>query len=163
MSHYTNDVDTLRMLVSQAMPSLIQSAIIIVCVLGIMIYYSVWMTLVVLAGVILMFFISGNIAKGSAKYFLRQQISIGKAEGFIQEMMSGQKVVKVFCHEEHAMEDFDKLNNQLYEDAYKANSYANCLGPIIQNIGNTTAARWWSTTPSFPPLKRMTAPPSCWR
>lgn len=136
MSHYTNDVDTLRMLVSQAMPSLIQSAIIIVCVLGIMIYYSVWMTLVVLAGVILMFFISGNIAKGSAKYFLRQQISIGKAEGFIQEMMSGQKVVKVFCHEEHAMEDFDKLNNQLYEDAYKANSYANCLGPIIQNIGN---------------------------
>ncbi len=136
MSHYTNDVDTLRMLVSQAFPTLIQSAIIVVCVLAIMLYYSIWMTLVVLVGVFIMFKVSGKITKGSAKYFLRQQVSIGNAEGFVQEMMSGQKVVKVFCHEEHAKEDFDKINNQLYEDAFKANAYANCLGPIIQNIGN---------------------------
>ena len=136
MSHYTNDIDTLRMLISQAMPTLIQSAIVIVCVLGIMIYYSIWMTLVVLFGVAIMFMVSKKVTAGSAKYFIKQQMSIGKAEGFVQEMMSGQKVIKVFCHEEHAQEDFDALNEQLYHDAFKAHSYANCLGPIIQNIGN---------------------------
>lgn len=136
MSHYTNDIDTLRMLISQAMPTLIQSAIVIVCVLGIMLYYSIWMTLVVLTGVAIMFVVSGKVTAGSAKYFIKQQMSIGQTEGFIQEMMSGQKVVKVFCHEEKSQEDFDRINNQLFEDAYKAHSYANCLGPIIQNIGN---------------------------
>lgn len=136
MSHYTNDVDTLRMLISQAMPSLIQCTIIIICVLCIMIYYSIWMTLVVLCGVTLMLLVSKKITGGSAKYFIKQQVSLGKTEGFVQEMMNGQKVIKVFCHEEHAQADFDKINEALCKDSFRANAYANCLGPIISNIGN---------------------------
>lgn len=136
MSHYTNDIDTLRMLISQAIPSLIQSSIVIICVLGIMIYYSIPMTFVVLAGVIIMLNVSKKLAGGSAKYFMKQQVSIGKAEGYIQEMMNGQKVIKVFCHEENVKEDFDKINEELCNDSFRANSYANCLGPIIMNIGN---------------------------
>ena len=136
MSYYTNDIDTLRQLVSQVLPSLLQSGIIILTVLGIMLWYSVWMTLVVLLGVITMIFVSKRIGGGSAKYFIRQQKSIGQTEGFVQEMMNGQKVIKVFCHEEQAKEDFDKINEQLYEDGFRAHAYANALGPIIMNIGN---------------------------
>ncbi len=136
MSVYTNDIDTLRQLVSQAFPSLLQSVTIVVCVLGVMLYYSALMTFIVLLGVALMIFVSKTIGGGSAKYFMRQQRSLGKTEGFIQEMMTGQKVVKVFCHEEHCKEDFDEINNQLFEDAWRAHAYANTLGPIIQNIGN---------------------------
>lgn len=136
MSVYTNDIDTLRQLISQALPSLLQSVTIVLCVLGVMLYYSLWMTLIVLAGVALMAFVSKKIGGGSAKYFMRQQKSLGKTEGFIQEMMTGQKVVKVFCHEEQCKENFDKINDQLFEDAWRANAYANTLGPIIQNIGN---------------------------
>ena len=136
MSYYTNDIDTLRQLISQSLPSLLQSSIIVTCVLGIMIYFSLWMTLVVLAGVIIMILVSKKIGGGSAKYFIRQQQAIGRAEGFVQEMMNGQKVIKVFCHEEEAKEDFDKINNQLFEDAFRAHAYANMLGPIIMNIGN---------------------------
>ena len=136
MSYYTNDIDTLRQLVSQAMPSLLQSGIIVLTVLFIMLYYSVWMTLVVLLGVVLMVFVSKHIGGGSAKYFIRQQASIGKAEGFIQEMMNGQKVVKVFCREEQSKQDFDEINDALFEDSYRAHAYANVLGPIIMNIGN---------------------------
>ena len=136
MSYYTNDIDTLRQLVSQAMPSLISSGAIVVCVLGIMLCYSVWMTLLVLAGVALMFLVSKKIGGGSAKYFVRQQKSVGRAEGYIQEMMNGQKVVKVFSHEPESIEGFDEINEALYEDGYRANAYANMLGPIIMNIGN---------------------------
>ncbi len=136
MSVYTNDIDTLRQLVSQALPSLLQSVTVVLCVLSIMLYFSVLMTAIVLVGVALMFFVSKKIGGGSAKYFVRQQKSIGKSEGFVQEMMTGQKVVKVFCHEQQCKEDFDKINNQLYEDAWRANAYANMLGPIIGNIGN---------------------------
>ena len=136
MSYYTNDIDTLRQLVSQSVPSLLQASIILVCVLGIMLYFSVWMTLVVLAGVFFMALVSKKVGGGSAKYFIRQQKSIGKTEGFVQEMMNGQKVIKVFNHEEKCKEDFSKINNALYEDSFKANAFANCLGPIIQNIGN---------------------------
>ena len=136
MSHYTNDIDTLRQLVSQSLPSLLQASIIVVTVLFIMLYYSIPMTLVVLLGVVAMFFVSKKIGGGSAKYFIRQQKSIGKTEGFIQEMMNGQRVVKVFCHEEEAQADFDALNDALFVDSYKANAFANCLGPIIMNIGN---------------------------
>ena len=136
MSHFTNDVDTLRMLISQAMPSLIQSTIVIVCVLGIMIYYSIWMTLVVLCGVFVMLTVSKKITGGSAKYFMKQQVAIGKAEGLVQEMMNGQKVIKVFNHEDLAQKDFDKMNEELCEASFRANAYANCLGPIIANIGN---------------------------
>ncbi len=136
MSHYTNDIDTLRQLVSQSLPSLLQSSAIVLTVLFIMLWYSVPLTLVVLFGVIAMFFVTKKIGGGSAKYFVRQQKSLGKTEGFIQEMMSGQKVVKVFCHEEEAIEDFDRINGELYEDGFRAHAYANVLGPIIQNIGN---------------------------
>ncbi len=136
MSHYTNDIDTLRQLVSQSLPALLQSSIIVVSVFSIMLWYSVWMTLVVVCGVAVMLLVTKFVGGGSAKYFIRQQKAIGKTEGFIQEMMSGQKVVKVFNHEEEAKADFDKINDALYEDSRRAHAYANCLGPIIQNLGN---------------------------
>lgn len=136
MSYYTNDIDTLRQLVSQVMPALIRSGAIVLVILGIMIYYCGWLTLLVVLGVFVMFLVSKKIGGGSAKYFIRQQQSMGKVEGFVQEMMSGQKVVKVFCHEDEAKQDFDKINEVLFEDGYRANAYANTLGPIIMNIGN---------------------------
>ena len=136
MSHYTNDIDTLRQLISQSIPSIIRAGSVVICVLGIMLYYSIWMTLLVLAGVTLMFYVSKKFGGGSAKYFLRHQKSMGATEGYIQEMMNGQKVVKVFCHEQDAQEGFDALNDALFDDSYRANCYSNILGPIIQNIGN---------------------------
>ena len=136
MSHYTNDIDTLRQLVSQSLPSLLQSVVIASTVLGIMLYFSVWMTLVILAGVLVMVFVSKTIGGGSAKYFIRQQAAIGKTEGYVQEMMNGQKVVKVFCHEDAVKREFNEINTSLCEDSTRANAYANLLGPIIMNIGN---------------------------
>ncbi len=136
MSYYTNDIDTLRQLVSQSLPSLLQASIIVLTVFFIMLWYSVWMTLVVVLGVVAMFFVSKKVGGGSAKYFIRQQKAVAKTEGFVQEMMNGQKVIKVFCHEKEAKEDFDKINENLYEDGFRAHAYANILGPIIQNIGN---------------------------
>ncbi|MEI3153055.1 MAG: ABC transporter ATP-binding protein [Eubacteriales bacterium] len=136
MSYYTNDIDTLRQLVSQSLPSLIQSAIIVVTVFFIMLWYSVPMTLVILLGIGLMILVSKKIGGGSAKYFIRQQRSVANFEGYIQETMNGQKVVKVFNHEKKAEEEFDKINGELFNDSYKAHAYANCLGPIIMNIGN---------------------------
>ncbi len=137
MSHYTNDIDTLRQLVSQALPVMIQSGAIVLIVFAIMLYFSVWMTLVLLAGVVAMFFVVKKIGGGSATYFMKQQKAIGVMEGFAQEMMSGQKVIKVFNHEEASIADFDKVNDALYEDSRRANAYANILGPIMNNIGNT--------------------------
>ena len=136
MSHYTNDIDTLRQLVSQAIPAVIQSGIVVVSVFAIMLWYSVWMTLVVVVGVFALTFVTKTVGGGSAKYFIRQQKSVGKTEGFIQEMMNGQKVIKVFCHEKQSQEAFDKINEELYEDSRRAHSYANILGPINMNIGN---------------------------
>ncbi len=136
MSHYTNDIDTLRQLVSQSLPVLLQSSVIVLTVLFIMLYYSVLMTIIVLAGVVVMFFVSSKMGGGSAKYFMRQQQSVGKSEGFVQEMMNGQKVIKVFSHEDAVKADFDTINKELFEDSRRAHTYANCLGPIIMNIGN---------------------------
>ncbi len=136
MSHYTNDIDTLRMLVSQTLPQLLQSGMIITVVLSIMLYFCGWLTILVLAGVSAMVLVSKKVGGGSAKYFMRQQKSMGATEGFVQEMMNGQKVVKVFCHEEETKEAFDKVNDALYEDSRRANAFANMLGPIIMNIGN---------------------------
>ena len=136
MSHYTNDIDTLRQLVSQSIPSLIQSGAIVLVVFSIMLYFSVWMTLVLLLGVFAMFLVAKRVGGGSARFFLRQQQSVAKTEGFVQEMMNGQKVVKVFCHEQQSIEDFDRVNNALCEDSFRAHAYANVLGPIIGNIGN---------------------------
>ena len=137
MSHYTNDIDTLRQMISQSIPTVIRYVILLSCVLCIMLYYSLWMTLVVLLGVTAMMMISRKVGSGSAKYFIRQQKSMGKTEGFIQEMMTGQKVVKVFNHEPQSRAEFRRVNGELFEDAFKAHAYANVLGPIINNIGNT--------------------------
>ena len=136
MSYYTNDIDTLRQLVSQALPALIRCGTIVIAVFFIMLYYSVWMTLLVVAGVFCMMLVSKKVGGGSAKYFLRQQKSIAREEGYVQEMMNGQKVVKVFCREKASAEEFDKINAELREDSYRAHAYANALGPIIMNIGN---------------------------
>lgn len=136
MSYYTNDIDTLRQMISQSFPSLLRAGTVVIAVLAVMLYYSIPMTLVLLIGVAIMIAVTKKIGGGSAKYFIRQQMSLGKEEGFIQEMMNGQKVIKVFCHEEECKKDFDKVNNALYEDSFRANAYANVLGPIIQNIGN---------------------------
>ena len=136
MSHYTNDIDALRQLISQAIPSLLQASIIVVCVFSVMLWYSFWMTLIVVGGVFLLTFVTKTVGGGSAKYFIRQQKAIGKTEGFIQEMMSGQKVVKVFCYEDKCQQDFDAVNEALFEDSRKAHTYANLLGPINMNIGN---------------------------
>ncbi len=136
MSHYTNDIDALRELVSQALPALLQCVVVLLSVFFVMLYFSIWMTLVLLCGVVCMVLVSKKIGGGSAKYFIRQQKSMGRAEGFIQEMMNGQKVIKVFNHEREALADFDKVNGALFEDSAKAHAYANTLGPIIGNIGN---------------------------
>ena len=136
MSHYTNDIDTLRQLISQAIPSLIQAGSIVLFVFAIMIYFSVWLTLIVLVGVAFMFVLSGKIGGGSAKYFLRAQETVAKTEGYIQEVMNGQKVVKVFSREQPCQAEFDALNEQHFEAVYIANGRANALGPIIMNIGN---------------------------
>ena len=136
MSYYTNDIDTLRQLVSSSIPALIQSGAVVLAVFAIMLYFSVWMTLVLVIGICAMVFVTRRIGGGSARFFGLQQKSVAAAEGFIQEMMNGQKVVKVFCHEEQSMDDFDAVNDELFENSMKANAYANVLGPIIGNIGN---------------------------
>lgn len=136
MSYYTNDIDTLRQVVSQAIPSLFMSAFTLIFLVSYMLYLSVWMTLVVFGSIILMFIAIKLVGGNSAKYFIRQQKAIGKTEGFIEEMMSGQKVIKVFNHEEQSCQDFDKINQQLYKESAKANSFANMLMPIMGNIGN---------------------------
>ena len=136
MSHYTNDIDTLRQLVSQSIPSVLQAGLIVITVFFIMLWYSIWMTLIVVGGVLLLMFVTKTVGGGSAKYFIRQQKAVGKTEGYIQEMMSGQKVVKVFCHEKKTQEEFDRINEALCEDSRKAHTYANLLGPINMNIGN---------------------------
>lgn len=136
MSYYTNDIDTLRQLISQSMPQLLSSGVMVITVFGIMLYYSLWMSLVVVVGVIIMLRVIKKVGGNSAKYFIRQQESIGKVEGYIEEMMNGQKVVKVFCHEKESKADFDALNEELFEVSERANKYANTLGPILNNIGN---------------------------
>ena len=136
MSHYTNDVETLRQLVSQSIPSMISSSIIVISLICIMLYYSLQLFLVVSIGACVMVFVTRTIGGRSARYFIRQQKSLGNEEGYIEEMMNGQKVVKVFCHEDTCKEDFDKINDQLFRDAQNANRFANILMPILGNIGN---------------------------
>ncbi len=136
MSSYTNDTDALRQLVSQSLPHLFTSLISIITLLVIMFSKSLWLSLVIFFGVILMTFVTKKVGGNSAKYFVKQQASLGEEEGFIQEMIQGQKVVKVFCHEEQAKIDFDKKNDQLCEDATNAHKFANILMPIMGNIGN---------------------------
>ena len=136
MSHYTNDIDTLRQMVSMALPTIIRAGVVVLAVFVIMIYYSLWMTLIVIAGIVVMMLVTSKVGGGSAKYFIRQQRAVAATEGFVQEIMNGQKVVKVFNHETKVTAEFNKVNDGLVEDSAKANTYANILAPIINNIGN---------------------------
>ncbi len=136
MSYYTNDIDTLRQMISQSIPQLIISTVTVLTVLAIMLYFSVWMTLVVLVGVFFMVLVTKKVGGRSSKYFIRMQQSIAATEGVVEEMMNGQKVIKVFCHEKEAQEDFGKVNDELFHNAEQANIYANMLMPILNNIGN---------------------------
>lgn len=136
MSHYTNDIDTLRQLISQSLPQFLSSGVMVLTLFSIMLYFSVWMALVVLFGVSFMLLVVKKIGGNSAKYFMRQQKSIGKTEGFIEEMMAGQKVIKVFCHEDESKAGFDAVNDELFRDSEQANTFANILPPVIMNIGN---------------------------
>ncbi|WP_455715898.1 ABC transporter ATP-binding protein [Anaerosporobacter sp.] len=136
MSYYTNDIDALRQLISQSIPQLMISGIVVLTVFCIMMYYSIWLTLVVLVGVIIMMILTKKVGGNSAKYFIRQQMALGEVEGFVEEMMNGQKVIKVFCHEEESKDGFDKINDKLFENSQLANKYANTLGPLLNNIGN---------------------------
>lgn len=136
MSYYTNDIDTLRQMISQSFPQVLISAITLLTVFGIMVYYSIWLALVVVVGVVIMFLVTRYVSGHSSRYFLKQQEAIARTEGFMEEMMNGQKVIKVFCHEEGAKADFDKVNDELFGNSEKANRYANVLMPLLANIGN---------------------------
>ena len=136
MSRYTNDIDTIRELISNSIPAILRAAAVVLSVFVIMLYYSLYMTVLILAGVALMLIVSKKFGGGSAKYFLAQQKAIGKLEGFIQEMMNGQKVIKVFNHEEKSIDDLEVINEELRMTGFRANACANILGPVIMNIGN---------------------------
>ena len=136
MSHYTNDTDTLRQMVSQSIPNLFSSAITLISTVISMLILSVPLTLLVFVGVFVMLTVSGKIGGNSARYFVAQQQSLGKTNGYIEEMMDGQKVIKVFCHEDQAIEEFNQLNDELFDTARNANTFANILMPINANIGN---------------------------
>ena len=136
MSHYTNDIDALRQLISQSIPQIISTVIILVTVTIIMLSMSFWMSLVVFAFVIVMSLVTKKIGGSGAKYFRMQQESLGKSEGYIEEMINGQKVVKVFNHEPKTKQEFDALNSKLCSDATQANIRANTLMPIMNNIGH---------------------------
>lgn len=135
MSHYTNDTDTLRQMLSQSLPQMFSSVITIVSVFITMLVTSWQLTIIVLIFLVIMFFLINLISSNSGKYFVKQQESLGDLNGYIEEMINGQKVVKVFCHEEKAKEEFDKKNAELGNNAYKANSFANSLMPMLGNIG----------------------------
>lgn len=136
MSIYTNDVDTLRQMISQSIPQLINSSITIIGVLASMIILNVPLTLLTLVLVGVMLIVTKKATGMSGKYFVKQQKNLGEVNGFIEEMMGGQKVVKVFCHEEENIERFDKINEELCDSSYNANKFANILGPINAQIGN---------------------------
>ena len=136
MSFYTNDIDTLRQMISQSLPQMTISAVTLFSVFCIMMYYSIWLALVVVLGVVIMTLLARHISGRSSSLFLQQQINIARAEGYMEEMMTGQKVIKVFCHEEGAKAGFDEINDKIYRTARTANSYANILMPLLGNIGN---------------------------
>ena len=136
MSTYTNDTDALRQMIGQSLPMVFQSALTLTAIFIMMIVYSLWMFLLVVAVIVVMLFVVKKFAGGSAKYMLSQQRSLATAEGYIEEMMNGQKVVKVFNHEEESKHKFDDLNEKLRSDSSTAHEYANILMPILNNIGN---------------------------
>ena len=136
MSHYTNDIDAIRQMISQSLPNLFQTCVILITVFVIMLYYSVWMCLVIVAGVAFMVVMTNLLGSKSARFFVAQQKELGVVEGQVEEIMNGQKVVKAFCHEAAAERDFDAFNERLFEVSQKANMYGNILMPVLMNIGN---------------------------
>lgn len=136
MSYYTNDIQSLRMMIAWALPDMVRAGLIVLTVFFIMLYYSVPMTLVVLVGVVAMFFTIKKLAGGSARYFVDQQERLGKLQGYVEEAMTGQKVIKVFNHEQATTKAMAEKNEALFQVSYRANAYANAIGPIIMNIGN---------------------------
>ena len=138
MSTYTNDTDATRQLMGQSLPTLISSSLTLLVSIGLMLWYSLWLSFVVALCTFAMTLVVKKIGGRSAKYMVAQQTSLAREEGFVEEMMKGQKVVKVFTHEEQAKEDFDKLNDQLFHDSERAHIFGNILGPILGNIGNFT-------------------------
>ena len=136
MSHYTNDIDAMRQFISICIPQAISSLITVITVVSIMLYYSLWLSLMVLLGSFIMLRIIKVIGGKSSHYFVRQQEELARSEGFIQEMMNGQKVVKVFNHEEKSIQDFDRYNDELFRVSNEANRYSNVIMPILNNIGN---------------------------
>ena len=136
MSYYTNDTDTLEQMIAQSLPNVISSVITIVAVFCAMVYLNIYMTILVIAVVILMLFVVSKVGGNASGFFIKQQASIAKENGYIEEMINGQKVVKVFCHEDEAKEEFDKINNELCEASTKANIFANILMPIMGNLGH---------------------------
>ncbi len=136
MSIYTNDIDTLRQLISQSLPQILNSAITVVSVFVSMVILNIPLTVLTIVMVIVTTVVTKKFAGFSSRYFLAQQRDLGKVNGFIEEMLNGQKVVKVFTHEQENIEAFDKINDELFESAYNANMYSNMLGPVNAQIGN---------------------------
>lgn len=136
MSHYTNDTDTLRQMLSQSLPMFISSSITIISVAIAMLRSSLWLSLFVAVFIYLMLRVTKKIASGSSKYFIKQQKSLGDMNGYIEEMINGQKVIKVFCHEEKSKADFDAKNEELRRNMTNAHTYANILMPVMMNLGN---------------------------
>ena len=136
MSYYTNDIDTLRQMISQSLPQMLISGVTLLTVFCIMMYYSMILGLIVVAGIVCMTFAARYVTSHSSKYFLRQQVTLAKAEAFMEEMMTGQKVIKVFCHEDETRADFDKVNDEIFFNARNGNRFANILMPLLSNIGN---------------------------
>lgn len=136
MSTYTNDTDALRQLIGQSLPMLIQAGVTIISVICLMFYYSIWLLLIVGIAIFCMVLIVRKVGGGSARFMVKQQKTLADEEGFIEEMMSGQRVIKVFCHEEETKKDFRKKNEELFEASKRANIYGNILMPILNNVGN---------------------------
>ena len=138
MSVYTNDVDALRQMLSQSLPQLVLSGMMLLAAIVIMLLYSLWLSVVIALCAVVMVLLSRHIAGKSVKYFIRQQDSLGKVNGYIEESLQGQKVIKVFVHERESEKAFDQVNGELFHSAEKANKYSNILMPILANVGNMT-------------------------
>ncbi|MGN0709794.1 MAG: ABC transporter ATP-binding protein [Anaerovoracaceae bacterium] len=136
MSTYTNDTDAIRQMIGQSMPTIIQTVLSLAAILVVMLRFSIWMTLITLVFLMLMIFVTKNFGGNSSRYMIKQQKSLAAEEGFVEEIIAGQKVVQAYCHEQEAEKDLDRLNDQLFRDSAQANKYGNMLMPVLNNLGN---------------------------